>query len=154
MKLYLVQHGDALSKEIDPERPLSEKGQHDVQKTANFLMQAGVRVQSVLHSGKTRAQQTAVTLARAVMPDGKVETVGGIAPNDDVAAFAATLESVVEDTFVVGHLPFMGRLVAYLLVGGVDREVVSYQPGSVVCLERTESATWHLNWMLRPELLG
>ena len=30
MKLYLVQHGDALTKESDPDRPLSDRGRADV----------------------------------------------------------------------------------------------------------------------------
>ena len=44
MKLYLVQHGQAVSKEEDPERPLSEQGREDVRRVATRLGEAGVRV--------------------------------------------------------------------------------------------------------------
>ncbi len=38
MKLYLVQHGKALSKEADPQRPLSEEGIREVKKMAEFII--------------------------------------------------------------------------------------------------------------------
>ncbi len=34
---YLAQHGEALSKEVDPERALSERGRKDVERVAGFL---------------------------------------------------------------------------------------------------------------------
>ena len=37
MYLYLVQHGAAVSKEIDPERPLSQEGRAEVRKVASYL---------------------------------------------------------------------------------------------------------------------
>lgn len=153
MKLYLVQHGDAVSKDTDPNRPLSGTGQRDVRSMAVFLGAAGIHVQNILHSGKTRAEQTAITLAEGMRLDTTVEAIAGIAPNDSVDEFAPTLVSHHQDTMVVGHLPFMARLVALLVAGDADKGLVAYQPGSVACLERLESGTWHLNWMMRPELL-
>lgn len=153
MKLYLVQHGDAVSKDLDPERPLSDLGRHDLQRMAGFLGQLQVRVDRILHSGKTRAEQSAVILAHALLPNGQIESVFGLAPNDPVEAFAATLAARTGDTLLVGHLPFMARLAAWLLVGDAERQLLVYRPGSVACLERNESGDWHLNWMLRPELL-
>ena len=37
MKLFLVRHGTALSKEADPSRPLSELGKADVRRMARHL---------------------------------------------------------------------------------------------------------------------
>jgi phosphohistidine phosphatase len=153
LTLLLVQHGDAVSKDVDPERPLSDQGHCDVAALADFLRRAGVRVEHVWHSGKRRAEQTAVTLAKAVMPADDVEAVFGIEPNDDVEAFAATLADQNQHICLVGHLPFLARLTSLLLTGHVDRELVMYRPGSVLCLERTLAGSWHLNWMVRPELL-
>jgi phosphohistidine phosphatase len=153
MKLYLVQHGDAVSKGIDPNRPLSETGQSDVRSMAVFLGAAGIHVQTILHSGKTRAEQTAIMLAEGMRLDTTVEAIAGVAPNDSVDEFARTLVSQNQDTMVVGHLPFMARLAALLLAGDAEQDLVAYRPGSVACLERLESGAWHLNWMMRPELL-
>ena len=55
-----------LPKEVDPDRPLSDQGWEDIRNTAAFASRAGVRVDTVWHSGKTRARQTAQALAEAL----------------------------------------------------------------------------------------
>ena len=154
MKLYLVQHGDAVGKDVDPERPLSAQGTRDVAALAAFLQEASVTVERLWHSGKLRARQSAELLAGQTLPGGAPEPISGIAPNDSVTAFARDADVWEQDTLVVGHLPFLARLVALLVTGDPDREVVSYRPGSVVCLERNATDGWAVRWMLRPELLA
>lgn len=151
MKLYLAQHGEALSKDEDPERPLSDRGRREVEAVAALLKTAGVRVARVWHSGKRRALQTAEILAKAVLPRGKAKAVGGINPNDAVGDFIVDADVWEDDTLVVGHLPFMSRLVSLLLVGDEGRELVRYCPGSIACLERSAGQDWVLLWMLRPD---
>ena len=154
MKLYLVQHGEALPKEINSDRPLSDQGRQDLEQFARFLAGPGIRVSRVWHSGKTRARQTAELLAAAVAPGMKTEARAGLAPNDPTEAFAETLAAWREDAMVVGHLPFMGRLVTHLVAKSDDGTTVAYLPGSLVCLERDEDGAWAIAWMLRPELMG
>jgi phosphohistidine phosphatase len=153
MRLYLVQHGAALAREVDPARPLSEPGREDAQAMAGMLKDAGIRVERVWHSGKTRAEQTAQLLAKAVLPRGKIEQVGGLAPRDDVAGFVSDADVWEQDTLVVGHLPFLSRLVAWLVAGNPEREIVGFVPGGMVCLERLEVDHWIVLWMLRPDML-
>ncbi|KHF25847.1 phosphohistidine phosphatase SixA [Solemya velum gill symbiont] len=153
MKLYLAQHGDAVGKMIDPERPLSGKGKEDVSKMADFLTKAGVRVDRVIHSGKLRAQQTASILARSIAPGVPVETSGFINPNDDPASFHWERGGPKQDILVVGHLPFMEKLVAHLVTGDMERDITDYDPGSVVCLEYSHDS-WQIIWMLNPGLLA
>ena len=153
MRLYLVQHGLAVDKQEDPARPLSEAGKRDVEQLAEQLAAANIKVARAWHSGKLRAEQTAVQLAKKMLPGGKLEQVDGIAPRDPVEEFAADIDVWQEDTLVVGHLPFMGRLVAQLLTGDPGHDCVQFRPGSIVCLERTSPDHWVLLWMLRPELL-
>jgi phosphohistidine phosphatase len=153
MRLYLVQHGAALAKEVDPQRPLSEAGREDVRALAEFLKGAGVRVERVWHSGKLRAEQTAQLLAGSVLPRGKIQKVGGIGPEDDVAGFVSDADVWEHDTLMVGHLPFLSRLAARLVTGDAEREIAAFQPGSLICLERRDGDRWILLWMLRPEIL-
>jgi len=154
MKLYLAQHGEAVPKAEDPERPLSGQGRRDVRAVAALLQSAGVRVERVWHSGKTRAEQTAKLLAGAVLPRGrKPQAIEGIDPNAPVAEFIVDADVWEEDTLVVGHLPFMARLVALLTTGDSERDIVGYYPGSVVCLERADAGHWVLLWMIRPDIL-
>ncbi|MES9849230.1 MAG: histidine phosphatase family protein, partial [Candidatus Thiodiazotropha sp.] len=68
MKLYLVQHGEACKKEVDPDRPLTDRGREDIDRLATFLKQAGIRPDRVVHSGKLRAMQTAGRLTDAIAP--------------------------------------------------------------------------------------
>jgi phosphohistidine phosphatase len=154
VKLYLVQHGEAVAEEADPERPLSEAGRRDVEGLARFLSARGLRVERIQHSGKTRARQTAEILAGVLAPGLDTEARPGLAPKDPVEAFAAGLADQTRDLIVVGHLPFLDRLVGHLVGGGEGRGLVAYRPGGMVCLERAEDGAWRIAWMLRPELLA
>ncbi|OGA47166.1 MAG: phosphohistidine phosphatase SixA [Betaproteobacteria bacterium RIFCSPLOWO2_12_FULL_62_13] len=152
MRLYLVQHGDSLPKEVDPDRPLSPQGRKDVEQLAAFL-KGRVRVARILHSGKTRARQTAELLAAAVAESPAIDTISGIDPLDPPEPLASKLHNWNEDALIVGHQPFMGKLVARLIVGAEEPGIVTFQPGTLVCLERALGARWAVIAMLRPELL-
>lgn len=153
MKLYLVQHGEAVAKEENPDRPLSDRGRRDVERVAEALAAAGIGAGQVLHSGKDRARQTAEILAEVAARGGLPQARDGLSPNDPVAPVAAEAAGWEQDTLIAGHQPFVGRLAARLLTGRDDGAVIGFQPGTVVCLERdAESGGWALAWMLRPEL--
>lgn len=155
MKLYLVQHGEACSKQDDPERPLTEKGKSDANRLAVFLRQAGVKVDHVVHSGKLRAEQTAERLVNAIAPGTKIETHDAIKPNDNPVTFAIRLKELSGDSLIVSHLPFIPSLIAHLVVGNKNSHITAYTPGTVACLEFTpEKNNWSINWMVRPELFN
>jgi phosphohistidine phosphatase len=154
MLIYLVQHGDALSKEQNPERPLSEKGRINAERMASFLARSGTRAQRVLHSGKARARDTAVLLSQVIGPGGVVEEISGISPNDSTHGLKELVENGDGGILVVGHLPFMGRMVSHLLTGTPEPDTVTFEPGSVVALERGDEGGWTVRWMVRPSLLG
>lgn len=151
MKLYLAQHGEALSREEDEDRPLSRRGREEVKRVAHFLLEGRVRVGRVLHSGKTRARQTSELLAEAVCPETSVQQTDGIGPKDPVKPFIRRVENWQDDVLVVGHLPFMERL-AGRLVAGRANGAVHFGFGTVLCLE-LEGEDWRVLWMVRPELL-
>ena len=153
MKLYLVQHGEACSKEVNPERPLTDQGQADIDRLAVFLKQTGIRIERVLHSGKLRAEQTAESLAKSIAPGLELEISGLINPNDNPKAFDWQSESWNRDTLIVGHLPFMAKLVSHLLIEDENTPITAFQPGCIVCLEHVNDSHWQINWMIRPELL-
>ena len=153
MKLYLVQHAAACAKEIDPARPLTVQGQADSKRLAGLLKQAGIQVDRVIHSEKLRAKQTAEALAQAIAPGVELETSGLLGPHDNPKAFDWQSESWDRDTLIVGHLPFMAKLVSHLTIADENRLITAYQPGSVVCLESDHNEQWQINWMIRPELL-
>ena len=153
MKLYLVQHGEAAAKEIDPERPLTQQGHDDVGRVAEALAQAAIEAPRILHSGKLRACQTAEILGAALAPGVEAAVSDKIDPLDDPAEFDWRAASGGEDTMLVGHLPFMAKLAAHLVAGNAQTELVEFRPGSVLCLEMSETENWRMAWMLRPELV-
>ncbi len=154
MRVYLVQHGEAVPADENPDRPLSDKGRTDVRHVASFLARS-VRVGRIIHSPKMRARDTAVLLAQALGPGGLVEeAASGLAPNDSVEVAADLIAGWSDDTMMVGHLPFMDRLASRLVAGSEEANVAAFQPGTVVCLERADGGGWALAWMVRPGLLG
>ena len=153
MKLYLMQHGEATTEEVDPSRPLTAKGRSDVQKIALFLKGAGVDPRLILQSGKMRARQTAEIVAAQLGPDCQVKERGGLAPNDPVSPPTKEFSGMADDLMIVGHLPFLGKLASMLLAGSEAKNVVAFRQGGVICLQRNEDQSWQVAWMVTPELL-
>jgi len=150
MKLYLVQHGQAVDKSIDPDRPLSDEGRKDVQTMADFLKTADVRPKLFFHSGKTRAQQTAEILASA-LKDAKPKFLQDIKPNDPLKPACGVINGLSDDTMIVGHLPYMQRMVSFLL--NINENAgYHFLPGSVVCLNNIGDS-WEMEWMVRPDII-
>jgi phosphohistidine phosphatase len=154
MRLYLVQHGEAVAEAEDPARPLSAQGREEVARVAAFARQAGVEVDQIRHSGKRRAEETAAILADHLEPTSGVVPVVGLAPKDDVRPMAELLNGESRPLMLVGHRPFLDRLVGHLVAGDISRTVVQFQKGGIVCLERdAQSGSWAIVWVLTPELI-
>jgi phosphohistidine phosphatase len=153
MKLWIVQHGDALTKDVDPDRPLSEKGRSDIERLALHLVGCGVHIERVVHSGKTRAQQTADILAAALRVRERVEAVKNLDPLDPPGPFAAECAFAAGDLLVAGHMPFVGKLVSFLAAAREETTLLGFVPGAAACLEQADDGTWSVVCLLRPEFL-
>lgn len=145
MKLYLIQHGEAEKKEVDPERPLTAKGKKDIAKISASLK--GSKTAKIYHSGKLRAQQTAELIA----PGGRTEARDQLAPNDPLDPILDEIKKSTEDLMIVGHLPFLGKLASLLLTGDQEKNTVSFQQGAVLCLERPAGGNWSILFFITPE---
>ena len=154
MRIYLTQHGQALPKDVDPDRPLNEQGRDDVRRLAEFLGNTGIQVGQVLHSGKTRAEQTAAILVEALLPEGQPQAHAGLGPKDPLEKVSPEIAFWSVDTLIVGHLPYLGRLTSLLLASDPELPLLAFQPGSMACLEKDAEGHWTLVWMVRPELLA
>lgn len=154
MKVLLVRHGEAMSGDVDPERALSSRGQRQVEQVSAFLDDANVDFDRIMHSGMTRARQTADQLGRYLLPGIKTEAVVGLKPNDSVKHFAEQVLEWTQNTIIVGHLPFLAKLVAQLISGGkAQHPFVRFNPATAICLERDEQGSWNIIWMIPSELL-
>lgn len=151
MLLYLVQHGQAKSKEVDRDRPLTDEGRREVEAVMLLMMQFGaISASRVVHSGKLRAGETAAIIAGKL--DAESEEADGLAPNDDPGIWEKRLAETERDTLLVGHLPHLSRLTSRLLCGNDEAALVEFANGGMVCLHRNEGR-WSLRWSIPPSLV-
>ncbi len=153
MKLYFVQHAKAASKQVDPQRSLTEEGRRDIRKVAAFIKPLKLWVDCLWNSGKRRAVQTAEILAEVIeIKEAKIAR-DGLGPNDDVTALRNELAFSQQDIMIVGHLPFLSKLVSLLLAGSESANTVAFKNGGIVCLNRAETNQWQIDWIVTPELI-
>ena len=152
MKLYLARHGDYtvdLVKQLDV---LTDLGINQITKIANCLKQANIQVANIYHSNKHRAEQTAALLAKGVHCDQNIQLYSGINPNDEIAAFVNEIPHWDKDVLVVGHQPFMNKLVSHLIVGNENKNIIDFHTGTVACIEGIDRERWIINWVITPAL--
>jgi phosphohistidine phosphatase len=154
MQLYLVQHGKTKSKEEDPDRPLTDEGATDVRKVAAYVAEnADIHVNKILHSGKTRALQTAEIVAEHLIPWGGVEMAENLAPLDDPTLWAQRLKGETEDLMLVGHLPHLAMLTSLLVCRSIEKKPVSFKNGGIVCLGRDDEGDYSVMWIVTPDIV-
>ncbi|WP_454781818.1 phosphohistidine phosphatase SixA [Legionella sp. WA2022007384] len=149
MKIYLVQHGESLGKEIDPQQSLSKKGTTDIENLGHFIAEQKIEIAHLFHSGKHRAEQTAAILASSLSTE--IELHQGLAPLDDVNPLADELNQKPHNLMLVGHMPFMGKLIGKLVLLDEERSIIAFVPGIIICLEKTNEGKWLINWVRRPD---
>ena len=156
MLLYIARHGLAIPKDEHPGCPLSKVGRRDTARIASFLARSRPTIKRIIHSGKTRAAQTALIYAETLGPGRFVEeATEGLSPNDPTGPMVRALASWNEDTMLVSHLPLVGKLAARLVNGDEGQSFIDFQAGSVACLKKsTSSENWTLAWAISPGLLG
>jgi phosphohistidine phosphatase len=152
MDLYLMQHGEATAETEDPARPLTDAGREAVERVAARAQAAGVLVDRCVHSGKLRAEQTALLLARAVT--GHAEAREGLAPNDPVGPVAQWLLQLDTEQSIalIGHLPSLERLASLLVADDENAHVIRFHMGGLVKLvPKRERAGFAVSWAVPPE---
>ena len=156
MLLYIARHGLATPKDEHPDCPLSKVGKHDIARLASFLARSCPTIKRIIHSGKTRAAQTALIYAETLGPGRFVEEASeGLSPNDPTDPMIRALASWNEDTMLVSHLPLVGKLAGRLVNDDENRSFIDFHAGSIACLKKsTTLGNWTLAWAINPNLLG
>ena len=152
-QIYFAQHGLAINKADNPDRPLSAAGITQTEAIARHLQLAGTPVDAVAHSGKLRALQTAQIFATEL----NLSTVNAcefLSPNDDVSLLAGYLETDTarNHTLYIGHLPHLEKLVSFLVTGEEEPSAIQYQNSAIACLQKGE-LSYRLRWYITPETL-
>ena len=151
MRCYLVRHGDAQSAQVDPQRPLSARGRAEVAELAQLALSRDVQVAEIRHSGILRAQETAAILAGYLNPPDGVHPSAGLLPEDDPAIAKVELDAAGQPIMLVGHLPYVGRLAALLVMGNAAQSIGEFSPATMVCCTKI-GARWRIEWQIAPSL--
>ncbi|PCI04940.1 MAG: phosphohistidine phosphatase SixA [Gammaproteobacteria bacterium] len=147
-RLYFAQHGFAVDKAEDANRPLSEAGIDQTNIIATKLHTAGVSISTIFHSGKCRAEQTARLFANN-FTNQAFSVAEHLSPNDDVHLLLPHLKT--ENALYIGHLPHLGKLISYLVTGDENDNIIRFQNSAIVCLEKNQNR-YHVEWYLTPNM--
>ncbi|MBN2495085.1 MAG: histidine phosphatase family protein [Deltaproteobacteria bacterium] len=115
MRLTIVRHAEALPKEEDPARGLSPRGREQARSTAAKLAELGAAPAQILHSDKARARQTAEQIAEALGARARLRQVDWLSPEAPVQPAVERIAAAPDELMLVGHLPFVDRLLGELL---------------------------------------
>lgn len=145
MEVFIVRHGDALAKQIDPDRPLSDEGLDEIKSVALKLKDKKIKLHKIVHSGILRAKQTAKIIQETLASNLPIEKSQHLNPESDTAHWFEKLNELSENVMLVGHLPYVSVLSSKLLKG----EVISFDTGYTACLSKNEDK-WELKWIETP----
>lgn len=154
MKLYLIQHAEAMDTEVDAERHLTATGIRDIEVIGLFLERLTPNVPLVLHSSRTRARETAERIAKHIGPEARLEEAPELGPQDPAAPWVERLRGFDHDVALIGHMPFLSRLGSLLLTGNEDDNMIAFEKSTVACFICDEIRCWRLAWMVPPELVA
>jgi len=124
MDLYVMRHGEALSKQeagvaTDEERLLSPRGVEDVLRVARQWERLDYRPDRILTSPLARARQTAELIAKRLQCEDRLEALTALHPEQDPPSFLTALPRFKEARLIVAvsHQPLLGQLITQLAFG-------------------------------------
>lgn len=153
MRLYLVRHGQAQPEFVDPARPLTGWGREETQKVAEALQKMGAPIDRIIHSGKKRAEQTALIMQKNLAPDCPVDVRNDIAPNDPVDPVFEAIQTFKRDVMIVSHLPLLPKLASRIIAKSEHPEILHFKDSTVAVLEKRPDGSWRLECLMSPEAL-
>ncbi len=137
MMISLLRHGIAAQRgspgyDNDSERPLTAKGERRVRRIAEGMLALGLSYDLMLSSPYLRARQTADIVAQVFKtPDG-VQLSDTLTPEGNPRQLIETLHSddrERQNILLVGHEPYLSRLISTLLTGNSNLPVVMKKGG-------------------------
>lgn len=147
--LFLVHHGDAVGPDVDPMRPLSDRGRVQVDMLAHKAAERGAKPDVIWHSGKLRARQTAEAYWKYCNPLAAFSATRGLQPTDPTNWITDAIAGDTRHLLLAGHFPHMPRLLARLLTGDPDAGPVDFPLNGIVAIEDVDGK-WIERWRLKP----
>lgn len=154
MILYIVRHGKARSEQDDPSRSLTEEGKEETRRIASFLKKYGVQADEIWHSTKRRAEETAEILKSQWGLTAVMQAKDHLAPNSPPRIVYDEILKENKNLMVVGHLPFLDRLVSLFIAGDELEGIVKFKESAVAILEQDVPPAWRIAGYITPQMLA
>jgi phosphohistidine phosphatase len=160
MNLYLLRHGIASEPEPagvqpDADRPLTAKGENRLRTAVRAMEKLELSFDLILSSPFLRAKQSAEIVARNFKSRKKTVLSDDLTPAGNPRWLIQELNRFrprPENVLLVGHEPYLGRLVALLAAGNTSLEV-DFKKGGLCKLEAESlypGRCAKLVWLLTP----
>jgi len=142
MNLYLLRHGIAVEPgmaayELDSERPLTARGKNRLRIAARAMEELGLSFDLILSSPFLRAKQTAEIIAKDLKLRKKLAFSDDLTPAGNPRLLIQQLNQFrpePESVLLVGHEPYLGKLLALLAAGNTSLEI-DFKKGGLCKLE-------------------
>lgn len=156
MEIYMMQHGNALPKDKDPERGLSPEGENQIRLSGRALKRLNVSLDLIVSSPKKRARQTAQIVAYEVAyPEDRIEVTETLEPLFPASEAVSYMRSFTEKERILlaGHLPSLAEIASSLM--SEIHISIQFEMGGVCRIDVEELPTHKgvLKWYLTPEHL-
>ncbi|MFW5709954.1 MAG: SixA phosphatase family protein [Bacteroidota bacterium] len=133
----LVQHGKNISKEENPDKPLSVKGREQIQNLVNFLTVIKWYPERIIHSGKLRAAETAEILGKGTGCT-RIEVEEYLNPKDEPDRLVNELIKTDDNILVVGHMPFLDEFVKKITMS-TENDIIDITHGSPLMIAKKDN---------------
>jgi phosphohistidine phosphatase len=137
MRLSLLRHGIAAERgtagyENDSDRPLTAKGERRTRQIAEGMLVLGLSYDLILSSPFLRARRTAEIVAQVMKRPEGMQLSDALAPEGNPRQLIDVLGTdhrERQDVLLVGHEPYLSRLISTLLTGSPNLSVVMKKGG-------------------------
>jgi phosphohistidine phosphatase len=159
VNIYILRHGIAVERDewdskSDAERPLMAEGEKQLRKTCRALEKMKLDFDLILSSPFARAKQTAEIVAGELKR--RLKFSDELQPSGSAKKLfrqLTDLEPAPENILLVGHEPYLSRLIS-LLISGDENAAIDFKKGGLCKLEVGKLRTGKcatLAWLLTPK---
>ena len=160
MNIFILRHGIAVDRgtkgfDDDSDRPLTRKGKRQLRKCAAAIRKLKLRFDLILTSPYERARRTAEIVAEELKLKKRLKTSDTLKAEGEPEAMVsemAGLKPAPKNLLLVGHEPYLSRLVSLLVSGGITAAIQLKKGG--LCKLETDALQAgrcaRLLWLLTP----
>ena len=163
MNIFILRHGIAVERgtrgfEKDADRPLTAKGKRQLRKSAAAMKRMKLRFDLILSSPYERAKRTAEIVAEELKLKKRLKFTDSLKYESDPAMAIgeiAMLKRMPKNLLLVGHEPYLSRLISWL-TSGEDTTAIDFKKGGLCKLEVEKlmpGKCAQLAWLLSPRLM-